>query len=200
MDERGYLTITGRLKEMIVTGGVNVYPSEIEAVLAEHPAVAQVAVLGVPDARWGEAVVAVVRCAPGCVADAKALEAFSRERLASYKVPKRWHFADELPVTASGKVQKHLLLQQLLAGLGMTAHLSRGLRAAAARFGEQTALLIEDRRLTFGELDAACDAFAGYLAGRGVGAGQRVAVMTANRPEFVVAVHGHQPPRQPPRF
>jgi fatty-acyl-CoA synthase len=112
MDDRGYLRITGRLKEMIVTGGVNVYPSEIEAVLAEHPAVAQVAVLGVPDARWGEVVVAVVQCGPGSAADAAALGAFSRERLAAYKVPKHWHFADELPVTASGKVQKHPLLRR----------------------------------------------------------------------------------------
>jgi fatty-acyl-CoA synthase len=117
MDDRGYLTIAGRLKEMIVSGGVNVYPSEVEAVLAEHPAVAQVAVLGVPDARWGEAVVAVVRRAPGSTVHGEALEAFSRERLASYKVPKRWHFTDaELPATASGKVQKHLLPQGLLAG------------------------------------------------------------------------------------
>ena len=116
MDDRGYLTIAGRLKEMIVSGGINVYPTEIEAVLAEHPAVAQVAVLGVPDARWGEVVVAVVRCALGCCVDLEALEAFCRERLAPYKVPKRWQLADELPVTANGKVQKHLLLQQLLAG------------------------------------------------------------------------------------
>lgn len=70
----------------------------------------------------------------------------------------------------------------------MTAHLSRGLRSAAARFGDRPALLIEDRCLTFGELDRACDAFASYLAGLGIAAGQRVAVMTANRPEFVVAV------------
>jgi fatty-acyl-CoA synthase len=116
MDERGYLAITGRLKEMIVTGGVNVYPSEVEAVLAEHPAVAQVAVVGVPDARWGEAVVAVVRCAADTPADAKELETFCRERLASYKVPKHWHFTDELPMTSSGKVQKHLVLQRLSPG------------------------------------------------------------------------------------
>ncbi len=115
MDERGYLAIAGRLKEMIVTGGVNVYPSEVEAVLAEHPSVAQVAVLGVPHARWGEAVAAVVRCAAGSPADSATLEAFSRERLAPYKVPKQWHFADELPMTPSGKVQKHLLLKQILA-------------------------------------------------------------------------------------
>jgi long-chain acyl-CoA synthetase len=71
----------------------------------------------------------------------------------------------------------------------MTAHLSGGLRAAAARFPHRPALLIDDRRLTFAELDAACDAFAGFLAGQGIRAGQRVAVMAANRPEFAIAVH-----------
>ena len=78
---------------MIVTGGVNVYPSEVETVIGEHPEVAQVAVIGMPDARWGEAVVAVVRCVPGAASDRAALEQFSRDRLAPYKVPKRWVFA-----------------------------------------------------------------------------------------------------------
>lgn len=115
MDDRGYLTIAGRLKEMIVTGGVNVYPSEVETVLAEHSAVAQIAVLGVPDARWGEAVVAVVRCAPNDDTGAGELEAYARERLAPYKLPKQWYFVAELPMTASGKVQKHLLVQHFSA-------------------------------------------------------------------------------------
>ena len=75
MNERGHLTITGRLKEMIVTGGINVYPSEVEAVLGEHPAVAQGAVLGVPDPRCGEVVLAVVRCA-GSGAEVTQLQAF----------------------------------------------------------------------------------------------------------------------------
>jgi fatty-acyl-CoA synthase len=116
MDRRGYLAITGRLKDMIVTGGVNVYPAEIEAVIAAHPAVAAVAVLGLPHERWGEAVVAAVRIAPGGdPADAGTLEAFTRERLAPYKVPKRWVFVDELPMNASGKVQKFLLRETLTA-------------------------------------------------------------------------------------
>jgi fatty-acyl-CoA synthase len=113
MDGRGYLRVTGRLREMIVTGGINVYPSEIEAVIRQHPAVADVAVIGVPDARWGEAVVAVVRRSSGADVDAQALDRFSREGLAPYKVPKRWVFRDELPVTASGKVQKFVLQQWL---------------------------------------------------------------------------------------
>ncbi|HEY8527271.1 MAG TPA: class I adenylate-forming enzyme family protein [Acidimicrobiales bacterium] len=113
MDDRGYLRVTGRVKEMIVTGGVNVYPAEIEAALGAHPAVAQVAVIGVPHERWGEAVVAVVRPVAGAAAgsspDPSDLEAFARERLAPHKIPKKWVFVDELPVNASGKVQKYLL-------------------------------------------------------------------------------------------
>jgi fatty-acyl-CoA synthase len=113
MDARGYLTITGRLKDMIVTGGINVYPAEIEATIAEHPSVAEVAVVGMPDRRWGEAVVAVVRVAPGAPRDVAELEQFTRDRLAPFKVPKRWVFTDEFPMTASGKVQKFLVRENL---------------------------------------------------------------------------------------
>jgi fatty-acyl-CoA synthase len=109
MDERGYLRVAGRLKEMIVTGGVNVYPVEVEGVIGAHPSVTHVAVVGVPDARWGEAVVAVVQLQSGADPDLAPIEEFSREQLASYKVPKRWIVAASLPMTASGKVQKHLL-------------------------------------------------------------------------------------------
>jgi fatty-acyl-CoA synthase len=113
MDARGYLRMTGRVKEMIVSGGENIFPVEIENALAEHPEVAQVAVVGVPDHRWGEAAVAVVvPGAPG-TPDPAALEAFLRDRLAAFKVPRRWVFVDELPRTASGKVQKHVLREQL---------------------------------------------------------------------------------------
>lgn len=113
MDDRGYLRVTGRVKDMIVTGGVNVYPAEIEAVVAEHPGVADVAVIGVPHDRWGEAVVAVVRPSAGDTPDPLALERHTRERLAPHKIPKRWIFADDLPMTASGKVQKFLLREKL---------------------------------------------------------------------------------------
>ncbi len=74
MDERGYLRVTGRLKEMIVTGGVSVYPVEIEAVIGEHPAVANVAVIGMPDARWGESVVAVMQLRDGADPDVAPVE------------------------------------------------------------------------------------------------------------------------------
>jgi fatty-acyl-CoA synthase len=112
-DQRGYLRIVGRCKDVIISGGVNVYPAEIEATIATHPDVAGVAVLGMPDARWGEMVTAVVRPAPGTPPTPEELEAFARERLAPYKVPKRWVFVDDLPLTASGKVQKFVLREQL---------------------------------------------------------------------------------------
>jgi fatty-acyl-CoA synthase len=114
MDDRGYLQITGRVKEMIVTGGVNVYPAEIEGVIMAYPTVADVAVIGLPHERWGEEVVAVVRTTPGDAADAAVLERHTRERLAPYKAPKRWVFTDDLPMTASGKVQKFLLRERLV--------------------------------------------------------------------------------------
>jgi fatty-acyl-CoA synthase len=112
MDDRGYLAMTGRLKEMIVSGGENIFPVEIENALLEHPGVAQVAVVGVPDARWGESAVGVVVPADAGAEPAE-LEAFLRDRLAAFKVPRRWVFVDELPRTASGKVQKHLIRDEL---------------------------------------------------------------------------------------
>jgi len=115
MDGGGVLRMRGRRKDMIVSGGENVFPVEVEEALATHPAVAQAAVLGVPDRRWGEAVVAVVRPVPGAEVDAEALAAHLRLRLAPYKVPKRWEFVDELPLTASGKVQKYVLRDRFTA-------------------------------------------------------------------------------------
>jgi fatty-acyl-CoA synthase len=114
MDGRGYLHMAGRLKEMIVSGGENIFPVEIETALGEHPDVAQAAVVGVPDERWGEAAVAVVRPAPGRSPTGAELETFLRARLAAFKVPRRWLVVDTLPLTASGKVQKHVLRARLV--------------------------------------------------------------------------------------
>lgn len=108
MDGRGYLTIAGRLKEMIVSGGLNIYPLEIEGVLGEHPAIAQAAVLGLPDHHWGELVVGVLRPRDGGL-DVAEVEQWARERLAPYKIPKRWVVVDEMPMTATGKLQKFVL-------------------------------------------------------------------------------------------
>jgi malonyl-CoA/methylmalonyl-CoA synthetase len=109
----GYYTITGRARELIISGGYNVYPREVEDVLAEHPAVAEVAVLGAPDTDLGEQVVAVIVPKGGQAPDADAIIAFCRERLASYKKPRRVVFVDSLPRNALGKVQKHLLAERL---------------------------------------------------------------------------------------
>jgi fatty-acyl-CoA synthase len=116
MDDRGFLRIAGRVKDMIVTGGENVFPVEVEGVLCEHPDVMMAAVVGVPHPRWGEQVVAVVRPAPGASPDPATLTAYLKERLASFKVPKQILLADELPLTASGKIQKFVLRDQLTRG------------------------------------------------------------------------------------
>ena len=113
MDERGYLRIAGRLKEMIISGAMNIFPLEIEGVLSTHPDVAQVAVLGMPDRRWGEQVVAVLRPRAGTDIDTTELETWTRERLAPYKIPKRWVVVEEMPMTAMGKVQKFLLREAI---------------------------------------------------------------------------------------
>jgi acyl-CoA synthetase (AMP-forming)/AMP-acid ligase II len=109
-DERGFLHVTDRRNDMIITGGENVYPREVEAVLSEHPGVRDVAVLGLADPKWGEVVTAVlVEPAP----DDAALEQWVRSRLAGYKVPRKWLRASELPRNATGKVLKHQLRTDL---------------------------------------------------------------------------------------
>ncbi len=109
LDEDGFLFITDRVKDMIVSGGENIYPAEVEAALATHPEVLEVAVIGVPDARWGEAVKAVVAPRPGCAPDAAALIAHARQLIAGYKLPKSVDFVAALPRNATGKVMKHVL-------------------------------------------------------------------------------------------
>jgi acyl-CoA synthetase (AMP-forming)/AMP-acid ligase II len=114
LDADGYLFLTDRIKDMIVTGAENVYPAEVEEVLAQHPDVVEVAVFGVPDERWGEIVTAAVVTKQDTDADADADEliAFARERLAGYKLPRAVHHIDEMPKTATGKVSKKDLREQ----------------------------------------------------------------------------------------
>ena len=102
----GYFTLKGRAKDLIITGGLNVYPPEVELALMEHPAVAACAVIGCPDAQWGEQVVAAVIPRAGAAIDQAAIAAFCRERLAPYKAPRHVVFVDELPANALGKIQK----------------------------------------------------------------------------------------------
>ncbi|MFD7666849.1 AMP-binding protein [Streptomyces sp. NPDC059788] len=114
LDERGYLTVTGRLKDMIIRGGENIYATDIEQVLFTHPKVRDVAVIGLPDPAWGEIVVAVlVPVEPGQPPTATELHDFCRARLAPHKTPVRWLHTTELPLTGSGKVRKHRLREQV---------------------------------------------------------------------------------------
>jgi len=109
LDAGGRLIVCGRKGDTIVTGGENVAPAEVEAVLLEHPAVADAGVFGAPDAEWGEAVTAHVVLRPGAELDPAVLRAFARERLAGFKVPKRLELVDALPRTASGKLLRRAL-------------------------------------------------------------------------------------------
>jgi len=109
MDEDGYLAITDRSKDMFITGGFNCYPAEIEAMLLEHPAVGAVAVKGLPDERMGEVCAAWIVPASGTEPDKAEIVAWSRDRMANFKVPRKLAFVDDLPRNATGKVQKFLL-------------------------------------------------------------------------------------------
>jgi fatty-acyl-CoA synthase len=110
-DEEGYYTIVGRLKDMIISGGENVYPAEVESVLHAHPAVAEAALIGVPHQKWGEVGKAIVVTSPGADLAQETLLDFCRERLARYKVPKSVVFIDEMPKTGAGKIDKKALRQ-----------------------------------------------------------------------------------------
>jgi fatty-acyl-CoA synthase len=114
MDEDGYVKITGRLKEMIIRGGENIYPAEIEAFLFTHPKIAQVAIFGIPDEKLGEEIVAWVQLHTGEEMSEKELRDFSREGLAHFKVPKFIRFVDEFPMTVTGKIQKFKMREQMM--------------------------------------------------------------------------------------
>ncbi len=116
MDSRGFVKVTGRVKEMIIRGGENLFPAEIENVLLEHDDVAEVAVVGVPDPKFGEAVAAFVRLSGGASLDSAALVAHCRANMAAQKTPTHWIEVSEWPLTGSGKIQKFALRDQWVAG------------------------------------------------------------------------------------
>lgn len=116
MDADGYVYIEDRVKDMIVSGGENIYPREVENVLFMHPAVADAAVIGVPDAKWGETVKAVVQLKPGAAATAEEIIEFCRGKLAGYKLPRSADFVATIPRNASGKVLKRELREKYWAG------------------------------------------------------------------------------------
>jgi acyl-CoA synthetase (AMP-forming)/AMP-acid ligase II len=106
MDADGYIYVTDRIKDMIISGGENIYPAEIERVLAEHPSIQDVAVIGVPDERWGEVPKAVVVARPGAAIDTPEVLAWCRERIAGFKCPKTIDVLAELPRNPTGKILK----------------------------------------------------------------------------------------------
>jgi acyl-CoA synthetase (AMP-forming)/AMP-acid ligase II len=117
MDDRGYLRITGRLKDMIIRGGENISPREVEEVLYTHPRVAEAIVLGVPSEEWGEEVAAIVRSLdPSRPPTAEELRTHCRVQIAHFKAPALWAFVETYPTTAAGKIQKFALLDEIAAG------------------------------------------------------------------------------------
>jgi fatty-acyl-CoA synthase len=120
IDGDGYCNIVGRVKDMIIRGGENISPREIEEFLYRHPAVSDVAVVGVPDPKFGEAVCACVRLREGMVATEEEIQEFCRGQIAHYKVPRYVRFVESFPLTVSGKVQKYLMREQLRAELQLT--------------------------------------------------------------------------------
>jgi fatty-acyl-CoA synthase len=119
MDAVGYVNIVGRLKDMVIRGGENIYPREIEEFLYTHPTVADVQVIGVPDARYGEELMAWVRLKEGATTTGEELAAFCRGQIATYKIPRYWKFVTEYPLTVTGKVQKYLMREQAVVELGL---------------------------------------------------------------------------------
>jgi fatty-acyl-CoA synthase len=122
MDKDGYLYIQDRIKDMIISGGENIYPAEVENALFSHPAVADVAVIGVPDDKWGEAVKAVVVRKTCAEVTPEALMVYARERIAGYKVPRSVDFVDALPRNPTGKILKRELRKPYWAGQERQVH------------------------------------------------------------------------------
>jgi fatty-acyl-CoA synthase len=114
MEQDGYLRITGRLKEMIIRGGENIYPREIEDFLFTHPKIASVAVFGVPDDRYGEEVVAWIKLHQGETATDKDMRDFCSGRIAHFKIPRYIRFVEEFPMTVTGKLQKYRMREKML--------------------------------------------------------------------------------------
>nr|MCW2728226.1 hypothetical protein [Aeromicrobium sp.] len=114
-DDEGFLYVAGRSRDLIITGGMNVFPADVEHVIAEHPAVDLVAVVGLPDERWGESICAVVKVRPGQHVTEQDVIAHCKERVAGYKKPKTVEFVDTFPMTTSGKIRKGALVERILA-------------------------------------------------------------------------------------
>ena len=121
MDDDGYLNIAGQIKDMVIRGGENVYPREIEEFLYTHPAVRDVAVVGVPDEKYGEELCAWVVLVENAEADAETIKDYCRGKIAHYKVPRYVRFVAEFPMTVTGKVQKYKIRELATTELGLEA-------------------------------------------------------------------------------
>jgi fatty-acyl-CoA synthase len=119
MNAQGYLNIVGRLKEMVIRGGENIFPREVEEFLLRHPKVADVYVVGVPDAFFGEELLAAVRPKEGVAVTEQELREFCKGKISHQKIPRYFQFVDTYPMTASGKVQKFVLREQAIRSLGL---------------------------------------------------------------------------------
>ena len=119
MDELGYVNIVGRIKDMIIRGGENIYPREVEEFLYGHPAIADVQVIGVPSEKYGEEVMAWVKLREGAMVDGEELAAWCKGKIASYKTPRHWKFVDGFPMTVTGKIQKFKMREEAVEELGL---------------------------------------------------------------------------------
>ena len=119
VDDDGYANIVGRIKDMVIRGGENVYPREVEEFLYRHPAISDVQVIGVPDLRYGEELCAWVRLREGQEVSGEELREWCRGKIASFKIPRYWRFVEEFPMTVTGKVQKFKMRETSMAELGL---------------------------------------------------------------------------------
>jgi fatty-acyl-CoA synthase len=119
MDEQGYVNIVGRIKDMIIRGGENIYPREVEEFLYGHPAIADVQVIGVPSEKYGEEVMAWVKTRDDTKVSGDDLAAWCKGKIATYKIPRHWKFVDSFPMTISGKVMKFKMREAAVEELGL---------------------------------------------------------------------------------
>jgi fatty-acyl-CoA synthase len=131
IDAEGYCNIVGRIKDMVIRGGENVYPREIEEFLYRHPKIQDVQVIGVPDDRYGEEICAWVKLRPGVSATEEEIRAFCRDQIAHYKVPRYIKFVDEFPMTVTGKIQKFIMRERTIAELGLKAQKTAGTKPSS---------------------------------------------------------------------
>jgi fatty-acyl-CoA synthase len=122
LDDDGYVRIVGRIKDMVIRGGENIYPREIEDFLYGHADIEQVEVFGVPDAKYGEEVAAWIKLRPGSHASADDLRAYCQGGIAHFKIPRYIEFVDEFPMTVTGKVQKFVMRERMAERLGLADH------------------------------------------------------------------------------